>query len=125
MISTRVKADLSAVLVLVACALVLHRDGLFGGALFFERDTQLFYYPMAAWVGDQLKTGQYPLWLPGIFTGYPIYADGELGLLYVPQVALQWLLPTPLAIVWSTPAIATLAPRFSRSCGPRALTSST
>src|SRR4029077_14758579 len=40
------------------------------------------------------------LWLPGIFTGYPIFADGELGLAYLPQLLLLDLLPTPLAMVW-------------------------
>lgn len=93
-------ADLLAIGVLLGLALVLHREGLAGGPAFYERDTQLFYYPLANWVGQQLHAGVYPHWLPGIFTGYPIYADGELGLLYVPQVALLALLPTPEAMVW-------------------------
>ena len=46
----RVNLDLLAVGVLAICALVLHRDGLFGGPAFYERDTQLFYYPLAQWV---------------------------------------------------------------------------
>src|SRR5919201_5691430 len=95
-----VTPDLLACLGLLAAALVLHREGLFGGPAFYERDTQLFYYPLAQWVGEQLHAGRYPRWLPGIFTGYPIYADGELGLLYLPQVALLALLPTPEAMVW-------------------------
>ncbi len=94
------RGDLLAVLFLAASALVLHREGLFGGPAFYESDTRLFYFPLADWVGEQLRTGVYPLWLPGIFTGYPIFADGELGLLYLPQVALLLLLPTPLAMVW-------------------------
>src|SRR5947209_3165657 len=98
---TRASPDLLAILVLLVLALVLHRGGLDGqGPAFYERDTQLFYYPLASWVGQQLHTGVYPHWLPGIFTGYPIYADGELGLLYLPQVALLALLPTPQAMVW-------------------------
>src|SRR5919201_6444236 len=92
--------DLLACLGLLAAALVLHREGLFGGPAFYERDTQLFYYPLANWVSEQLHAGVYPRWLPGIFTGYPIYADGELGLLYLPQVALLALLPAGQAIVW-------------------------
>ncbi|MDQ3809162.1 MAG: YfhO family protein [Chloroflexota bacterium] len=92
--------DLAAVIALVVCALALHRDGLLGGAAFYERDTQLFYYPLARWVGEQLRAGVYPLWLPAIFTGYPIFADGELGLLNVPQVAMLLWMPTPLAMVW-------------------------
>jgi len=92
--------DLLAVLAIAACALVLHRDGLFGGPAFYELDTRLFYYPLAQWVGQQLHAGVFPLWLPDIFTGYPIFADGELGLAYLPQLTLLYLLPTPAAMVW-------------------------
>ena len=92
--------DIVALAALAGCALVLHRDGLFGGPAFYELDTRLFYYPLAEWVGQQLHEGVFPLWLPGIFTGYPIFADGELGLAYVPQVALLGLVPAPLALVW-------------------------
>jgi hypothetical protein len=98
--------------VLLGLALALHREGLFGGPAFYERDTQLFYYPLASWVGQQLHAGVYPLWLPGIFTGYPIYADGELGLLYLPQVILLAVLPTPLAMVWLRVVHAFLAGLF-------------
>ena len=92
--------DLLAVAALAGCALVLHRDGLFGGPAFYELDTRLFYFPLAQWLSQQLHAGAYPLWLPGIFTGYPIFADGELGLAYLPQVALLALLPAHLALVW-------------------------
>jgi hypothetical protein len=90
----------AAIGALAACALILHRDGLFGGPAFYELDTRLFYWPLADWVGQQLHAGNFPLWLPGIFTGYPIFADGELGLAYLPQVVLLYVLPAPVAIVW-------------------------
>ena len=92
--------DLLALAVIATCAIVLHRDGLVGGAASYELDTSLFYYPLAQWVGQQLQAGVYPLWLPDIFTGYPIFADGELGLAYLPQVVLLYVLPTPVALVW-------------------------
>jgi hypothetical protein len=92
--------DAAALLVIAACALILHRDGLGGGPAFYELDTRLFYFPLADWVSQQLHSGNFPLWLPGIFTGYPIFADGELGLGYVPQVALLFALPAPIAMVW-------------------------
>jgi len=92
--------DVGAIAAIAVCALLLHRDGLIGGPAFYELDTRLFYYPLAQWVGEQLHAGVLPLWLPGIFTGYPIFADGELGLAYLPQVALLSWLPAPLAMVW-------------------------
>jgi Bacterial membrane protein YfhO len=99
-VTRNLRADLLAVVVLAACALTLHRDGLFGGAAFYELDTRLFYYPLAQWVGQHLQAGVFPLWLPAIFTGYPIFADGELGLAYLPQLLMLYLLPAPLAMVW-------------------------
>ncbi|HEX8968766.1 MAG TPA: hypothetical protein VF937_12850, partial [Chloroflexota bacterium] len=92
--------DLAAIGTIAACALILHRDGLTGGPAFYELDTRLFYYPLTHWVGQQLHRGVFPLWLPGIFTGYPVFADGELGLAYPPQLILLYLLPPPLAMVW-------------------------
>jgi hypothetical protein len=92
--------DVACIGALLACCLVLHRDGLLGGPAFYELDTRLFYYPLSDWVAGQLKSGSFPLWLPNIFTGYPLFADGELGLLYLPQVLLLFSLPTPVAMVW-------------------------
>jgi hypothetical protein len=102
-----------AILALAACAVILHRDGLFGGPAFYELDTRLFYYPLADWVAQQLHAGAYPLWLSGIFTGYPIFADGELGLAYLPQVVLLYLLPAPVAMVWLRVLHAFLAGLFT------------
>jgi hypothetical protein len=92
--------DPIALIVIALCALILHRDGLAGGPAFYELDTRLFYFPLADWVSQQLHSGTFPLWLPSIFTGYPIFADGELGLAYLPQVLLLALLPANVAMVW-------------------------
>ena len=92
--------DAVALGVIALCALALHRDGLTGGPAFYELDTRLFYFPLAQWVGQQLHAGSFPLWLPDIFTGYPIFADGELGLAYLPQLLLLAALPTQVAMVW-------------------------
>lgn len=108
-----IRSDAAALAVIGLCALVLHRDGLFGGPAFYELDTQLFYFPLAQWIGQQLQSGHYPLWMPGIFTGYPVFADGEMGLLYLPQVLLLFTLPTPVAVVWLRVLHAFLAGAFT------------
>ncbi len=111
--SRSIGGDVLAILALAACAVILHRDGLFGGPAFYELDTRLFYYPLADWVAQQLHAGAYPLWLSGVFTGYPIFADGELGLAYLPQVVLLYLLPAPVAMVWLRVLHAFLAGLFT------------
>ncbi|GAC1315314.1 MAG: hypothetical protein NVSMB2_06570 [Chloroflexota bacterium] len=94
------RMDALAILILVACAVWLHHDGLFGGPAFYELDTRLFYFPLADWLSQQLHAGTLPLWQPQMFTGYPLFADGELGLAYIPQLLLLATLPTAEAMVW-------------------------
>ncbi|HYU18715.1 MAG TPA: hypothetical protein VEQ11_08455 [Chloroflexota bacterium] len=78
--------------VLALCCLVLFRDGLFGERVFYERDTYLFYAPLGRWYAEQLKHGSLPLWMPLIFGGYPLFADGEMGMLYPLNLLLLPLL---------------------------------
>ena len=68
-----------------------------GGPIFFGRDTTTFYYPLTRWAADELKAGRLPLWTPTIFGGYPLFADGETGLLSPFQGPLLMLLEMPLA----------------------------
>jgi len=74
--------DAACLAVFALCAIVLFRDGLFGNAVFYERDTELFYQPLMRWYFEQVHTGHLPLWIPLIFGGYPLLAVGELGMLY-------------------------------------------
>ncbi|MDP8924371.1 MAG: YfhO family protein [Chloroflexota bacterium] len=94
----RLLREVAPYLVLVLCCVVLFRDGLFGDAVFYQRDTVLFYQPLGRWVADQLKAGHLPLWMPLIFGGYPIFADGELGMLYPPNLILLTLVPAQLVL---------------------------
>ena len=71
--------EVAPFLVIAACALILLRDDLFTGSVFFERDTELFYLPLLRWYLEQMHGGHLPLWMPLIFGGYPLFADGELG----------------------------------------------
>ena len=83
-----VAAEVAPFLVIAACTLILFRDDLFLGSIFYERDTELFYLPLLRWYLGQLHAGHLPLWMPLIFGGYPLFADGELGMLYPPNVLL-------------------------------------
>jgi hypothetical protein len=98
--SSNRRADLLSVLTLLIAPLVLFRDGLLGGALFYERDTYLFYYPLEHWVATQWHAGHWPLWLPTMFGGYPLFADGETGMLYPLNWPLLGLLSTAQAFIW-------------------------
>ncbi|MGE3270587.1 MAG: YfhO family protein [Chloroflexota bacterium] len=78
--------------------------GLFGrsivpGVLGQQRDTGAFYYPLTAWLAQELAAGRLPLWCPLIFAGYPMVADGEIGLLYPPNILMLLLFPVDIAFV--------------------------
>ncbi|MGE3908067.1 MAG: hypothetical protein AB7K36_01860 [Chloroflexota bacterium] len=79
-------------LFLVGFAAAVFFPELTGGPIFYGRDTTSFYYPLTAWAADEIKAGRLPLWLPQIFGGYPLMADGEIGLLS----PLQWLVLSTL-----------------------------
>lgn len=78
--------------------------GLFGrsvvpGTVAHQRDTGAFYYPLTEWFARELLAGRFPLWCPLIFAGYPIVADGEIGMLYPPNLLALLLLPTDVAFI--------------------------
>ncbi len=82
------------VLALVGASALAVADGLTRGVVASESDTAAFYYPLYAWSWVQLHAGHVPLWIPQVFGGYPIFADGETGLAY-PPVLLALLTLSP------------------------------
>jgi hypothetical protein len=82
------------VILLVAVAMVIHLPGLHEGLIPVEDDTQVFYFPLLQVAARSLSNLTFPLWTPGILTGYPLFADGEAGFLYPLHVLiLPWLGP--------------------------------
>jgi len=84
---------------LAGVVLFSFREAIFGGLVAFQNDTQVFFYPLAAWFAEELKAGRFPLWNPYIFAGYPIFADGEIGLANPLHLALLYLLPFGQAFI--------------------------
>lgn len=90
---------LSMAVLLIAVSLSL-ADGLLGGSVAYERDTTVFYFPLMRWLAEQLHMGIFPLWTPEVFGGYPIFADGEIGLAYPPTLLALLLLSPERAFVF-------------------------
>ncbi|MFN0070889.1 MAG: YfhO family protein [Chloroflexota bacterium] len=89
--------ELPPLFLLMLGPFILFRGSVLGNELFYERDTYVFYYPLMEWVAAQWQRGLFPLWTPMIFGGYPIFADGEIGMLYPLNWLLFLTLPTELA----------------------------
>jgi len=92
-------ADGVALGVIALAAIGLLFETLFFGQLHRENDTYYFYYPVYKWFAEQLQAGQLPLWMPQFFSGYPLFADGETGMLYPPHWLFFGLLPFHAAFV--------------------------
>lgn len=91
-------AALSVAALLLAVSLSL-ADGLLGDTIAFERDTTAFYLPLMTLAGQRLHQGELPLWVPSVFGGYPLFADGEIGLAYPPALLALLLVPAERALV--------------------------
>ncbi len=74
-------------------------NGFIDGVVAYERDTSVFYYPLFEWASQQIHSGQFPLWCPQILGGYPLFADGELGLASPLVLLAMYLLPPDVAFV--------------------------
>ena len=73
------------------------------GRLIVENDTRVFYYPIFVALGEAWRTGRLPLWSPDLLTGYPLFADGEAGVLYPIHLLSLLLLPVDDAFAWQRP----------------------
>jgi len=65
--------------------LCLSRTALFG-------DISWYYYPSRLFFRATIQSGHIPFWCRDIFSGYPLYADSESGLFYIPTL-LSFFLP--------------------------------
>src|SRR5437870_4870066 len=75
-------------------ALSYHWPEVASGLIPMEDDTRVFYFPLLVATKEALARMALPLWTPGIFGGYPLFADGEAGALYPLHLAmLPWLTP--------------------------------
>jgi hypothetical protein len=59
-------------------------------------DSGLLMLPWQVWIRQSLAAGEWPLWNPNVFAGYP-FAGSAPNQLYYPVMWLLWLLPLPTA----------------------------
>jgi hypothetical protein len=91
---------LRAVGLLAAGCAVFAGDSLWGGSLWLDHDLLTHHYPWRAWAAETWAAGELPLWAP-VAHGFPLFADGQTGVLYPVNMALYVLLPVPVAYGWS------------------------
>lgn len=105
--------DAAAALVLLGSSLIFFAPALLTGQLHVEDDSRFFYVPFLRRVGQVLRQGELPLWIRDVFGGYPLFADGEVGMLYPLHLLLLPFLPTEQAVLWLRVIRFTLAGIFA------------
>jgi len=76
-----------------ALVLVYFQEALSRPVLLGERDLSSFFFPaVKLWV-ETLRQGEFPFWNPYSFTGQPLFASLQAGVLYPPNVLLFILPP--------------------------------
>ena len=85
---------------LLACDLILFRNAIVDGLIYYRSDTVTYYFPIADRLTDVLREGRLLLWTRHIFGGFPLFADGEAGMLYPPNLVAYLLLSEQEAFIW-------------------------
>jgi len=95
--STTRRADAVSLAILVVTILFGARD-LMLNPVRAGLDTLSFFWPVYAFLGEQLRTGNVPGWNPYQFSGVPFAADAESGWMYLPAMVIFTLMPLAVAI---------------------------
>ena len=98
-VNGKVKTAL-AVLLLAALSALYFGSAVSGELLLTERDLSVFFIPpRLLWV-DAIRAGEFPLWNPYFYSGHPLFATLQPGVLY-PVNVLLLLLPFAVAFNWT------------------------
>lgn len=96
--SSRIRRiDIGALTILLGTILFSSRDLLIDPVR-AGLDTVTFFWPVYAFLGNQLKSGTIPGWNPYQFSGIPFLADPESGWWYAPAMLAFGILPFTIAI---------------------------
>jgi hypothetical protein len=98
--AANILATMAALLLLLDCSLLLFRNALVDGQIYYRSDTVLYYFPLADLLAEVLRQGRLMLWTPYLFGGFPLFADGEGGMLYPPNMIAYLLLSSADAMTW-------------------------
>lgn len=84
--------------VLAAGVLVFFWSAVLLRGTFFVQDVMIQNYPFRHFFAQALKSFSLPLWNPAINCGFPLFAEGQAGILYPFNLLTALLLPTYAAL---------------------------
>ena len=92
------RRDIAALAALGAAVAVFFWPAATLQGAFFVQDVMVQNYPFRAFFAQALSQGELPLWNAAINCGFPLFAEGQAGALYPPNIILALLLPTWAAL---------------------------
>ncbi len=72
-------ADVLALSVWTIALVVFFRDALLFGKAFFYFDVTEINYPYRHFLANEIRTGRFARWMPGLYCGLPLYAESQAG----------------------------------------------
>jgi len=72
-------------------------DAVVGLGTFWAHDLRHHHIPWRVWASSEWFQGNIPLWNPDVGNGFPLAADGQTGVFYLPNMLLFGLLPVAAA----------------------------
>ena len=88
-----------ALLVLIALAVLFFFPLIFLGRVYYAGDFSDQNYPWRAFTGESWRAGRIPLWIPYLRSGFPLAAELQVGVFYLPNL-LHAALPLPASFAW-------------------------
>ena len=101
-----------AILILAILSVLLFGSVISGDLLLTERDLSVFFIPPRLLWLDALRAGEFPLWNPYSYSGHPLFATLQAGVLYPVNIILL-LLPFEVGFNWTIIVHFTLAGVFT------------
>lgn len=94
--------DLIAVMLWSVAIALFFLPVLSGSRVFFYFDITELNYPYRAYFGQQIQSGQFSLWCPHLYSGFPLFAESQTGHLYPLKFLFYSWMPAWLAFGYDT-----------------------
>ncbi len=107
------RRELALLVTLFVLPFFCFADVIFGNKTFYAWDLGLTHYPQRVFAAQMLRQGQLALWNPYVLCGFPLLAEGQMGILYPLSSLLALPIPSHLAFTLFIVAHYSLAAVFT------------
>ncbi len=90
--------DICAILFLFAWPFAFFGIAPWGNRVLASDDLSSLFLPAGYELAAAIAQGRLPLWTTNLQSGFPLFAEGHIAALYLPDVVLYWLLPPTMAL---------------------------